>query len=83
MQSVSFKLAEGFHTVPLNCSNFLEGVSNNNHYVTRWSLLESHLLVTSTYAILNLKVSEALYYNSTTASHYCMSIILSLFVYAR
>ena len=82
MQSVSFKLAEGFHIVPLNCSWFLEGVSNNNHYVTRWSLLESHLLMTSTYAILNLKVSEALYY-STTASHYCMSIILSLFVYAR
>ena len=61
MQSVSSKLPKEFHIVLLNCNCFMERVSNNNHYVTRWILLESHLHMTSTYAILNLKVSEAVY----------------------
>ena len=53
--------ALAFHIVLLNCIFFTERVSNKNHYVTRWSLLELHLLMTSTYVILYPKVSKELY----------------------
>ena len=56
MKAVTFELAEGFHTVLLNCNCLMERLDD---CFTKLILLESHLLTFSTnYVIPSLKVSD-------------------------